>query len=62
MQVTDLFEVYRYFTKANLKNKILVQSEYQDLMQTSNDYTKPVQVPEEDQLELSNIKDDLVLI
>lgn len=28
VKVTELFEIYKYFTEANLKNKILVKAEY----------------------------------
>lgn len=48
VQISDSFEMYRYFTEANLKNKLLVKS-------------KPHSMTEE-QLELSNIKDDLILM
>lgn len=57
VRVRELFEVYKVFTEANLKNKVLVKNQ---VLQTQD----PAEIANlsEEFIEESNIKDDIALI
>jgi hypothetical protein len=54
VQVKDVFQIYKAFTEANLKNKML-------LVNLRNDDEHKV-IEQQDLTDTANIKDDLVLI
>ena len=62
--VKDSFEFYRVYQEANYRNKLLVESQRQQLLEQmmNGEQVDPSKLNDQENLDLKNIKDDIVIM